>query len=315
MTLKGIDISVYQKSNYKKLIDTYGKDFVICRAAFGTSVDAMCDTMYQYAKKKGKKLGFYFFPLTSSMSGKAHAQWAYKQVKGYIKEAIPILDWESYNGAYGKLSVSNTSWALEWLKEFERLSGVKPMIYMNSSCNSSYDWSKVVKNDNGLWIANYGKNNGKDAGRPAVKYWKFAAMHQYTSLGDNGKGLDCDTFYGDKAAWDAYAGVKKKTTTTTTKTTTTTTAKPATTTTTTTKTETPKAETPVKETKPTTEVKEEPKVEIEPAPAVPTPGVSVDNSDNKTNIKDETPQAGGGKQSLLSKIIGFIISIFTKKTK
>lgn len=202
--LKGIDISNYQRNNYKTLIDTYGTDFVITRAAWRYNVDPMCDVMYQYAKSKGKKLGFYFFPLTSDGDPEKHAEWAYKMVLGYINEAIPILDWEAYNGAEGSNNVANVDWALRWLKKFEELSGVKPMIYMNSNCNFLYNWQPVYANNNGLWIANYGKNNGADNGRPVVKYWPSAAMHQYTSLGNNGTSLDRDTFYGDKAAWDKF---------------------------------------------------------------------------------------------------------------
>lgn len=210
--LKGIDISVHQRNNYQYLIDNYATDFVITRAAWRYSVDSMCDTMYQYAKKQGKKLGFYFFPLPSDGGPEAHAEWAYKQTLGYIGEAIPILDWENYTGGEGWLRESDVDWALRWLKKYEQLSGVKPLIYMNSNCERTYDWSLVVKNDNGLWIANYGYNNGIDDGRPATKHWKFAAIHQYTSLGDNGRGLDRDTFYGDKTAWDAYVGKKKTST-------------------------------------------------------------------------------------------------------
>lgn len=204
MALQGIDISKWQANNWQRLIDTYGTDFVIMRATFGRWVDTYCDTFYQYAKSKGKKLGFYLFPLTSEGSPEASAEWHYNQVKGYIKEAIPMLDWEATNGT----DASNVAWALAWLKKFEQLSGVKPIIYMNSSCERTYNWSEVVANDNGLWIANYGINDGKNHGFGSLKHWKFAALHQYTSLGDNGAGLDKDVFNGDRAAWDAYAGGK-----------------------------------------------------------------------------------------------------------
>lgn len=201
--LKGIDLSYWQRNNYKALIDNFGRDFVIARAAFSRTVDAYCDPIIQYAKSKGKKLGFYFFPLTSDGTPESSAEWCYRQVLGYIGEAMPILDWEATSGT----DVTNVDWAYCWLKKFEELSGVKPVIYMNSSCEASYDWSKVIANDNGLWIANYSNNDGSDHGKPAVKQWPVIAMHQYTSLGD-GRGLDCDTFYGDTSAWDSYCGNK-----------------------------------------------------------------------------------------------------------
>lgn len=207
--ISGIDISNYQRNNYKSLIDNYGKDFVICRAAWRYSVDPMCDVMYQYAKSKGKKLGVYFFPLTSDGDPEKHAEWAYKQVLGYINEAIFMLDWESYNGAEGNNNVNNVDWAKRWLDKFYQLSGVRPMIYMNSNLNSTVNFQSIVDGNYGLWIANYGNNDGQDHGRPAVKYWKAAAMHQYTSLLGGGN-CDGDTFYGDKTAWDKYAESDKK---------------------------------------------------------------------------------------------------------
>ena len=203
--LKGIDVSNYQRANYKPLIDKYGTDFVICRASWRYSVDPMCDVMYQYAKSSGKKLGVYFFPLTSDGLPEKHAEWAYNQVLGYINEAVFFLDWESYNGAEGNNNVNDVAWAKRWLDKFYELSGVRPMIYMNSNLNKTVNFQAIVDGNYGLWIANYGSNNGVDFGRPDVKYWKSAAMHQYTSLGDQGRSLDRDTFYGDKTAWNKYA--------------------------------------------------------------------------------------------------------------
>ena len=66
--MQGLDLSFYQRETYKNFIDNYAKDFVIVRATFGRYVDEYCDKIYQYAKSKGKKLGFYMFPLTSEGS-------------------------------------------------------------------------------------------------------------------------------------------------------------------------------------------------------------------------------------------------------
>lgn len=202
--LYGTDLSVWQRNTYEAQIKAFAKDFVILRAAFSKSVDNTCDRMYQYAKSLGKQLGFYFFPLTSDGAPEDCAEWAYRQVLGYIGEAIPMLDWEAYTGQYGKHNVADVDWAYRWLMRFEELSGVKPLIYMNQSCERSYNWSKVVANNNGLWLANYGINNGKDNGYQKPKYWKSVAMHQYTSLLD-GRNLDGDVFNGDTEAWSKYA--------------------------------------------------------------------------------------------------------------
>ena len=201
--MQGIDISYWQQDSYKRLIDTYAKDFVIARATFDFGVDQFCDPIYQYAKNKGKCLGVYFFPLTGSSDPETSAKWCVEQVKGYIGEAVFFLDWESTSGT----DVSQVWWAKRWLDCFTQEAGVKPLIYMNTSTVRAFDWSSVASADYGLWLADYGNNDGLDHGVPDIPYWNIIACHQYTSKGDS-EGLDKDVFFGDKTAWSAYAGSK-----------------------------------------------------------------------------------------------------------
>lgn len=206
MALEGIDISYWQRNNYKTLIDQLGKDFVIVRAAFDKSVDQFCDPIYQYAKSKGKLLGFYFFPLNKKYSAVDHARWAYEQVKNYIGEAIPMLDWEAYKNF---VDVGNVAWAKEWLDEFYRLSGVRPIIYMNASTVNSYDWS-MISQDYGLWIAGYPNYlNVRNPSTPTpanmpykIGAWKFWAIWQYSSSAGT---LDRDIANMDRTGWLKYA--------------------------------------------------------------------------------------------------------------
>lgn len=215
MALYGIDISYWQRGNYKKLIDTYGTDFVIARAAFNKDVDEYCDKIYQYAKKQGKLLGFYFFPLNKNYSAIEHAQWAYKQVKNYIGEAIPMLDWEAYREkGVDYVNIGDVAWAKAWLDEFYRLSGVRPMLYASASVINGYNWSSVAK-DYGLWIAGYpGKYDVSNPPKPTTKdmpygigKWAFWAIWQYSSS----KGtLDRDIANMNREAWLKYANASSK---------------------------------------------------------------------------------------------------------
>ena len=200
--MQGIDVSFWQQDIYKRLIDTYAKDFVIARATFDFGVDQFCDPIYQYAKSKGLQRGVYFFPLTESSDPETSADWCVAQVQGYLHHAIMFLDWESTAGT----DVSKVWWAKRWLDRFTEKSGVKPVIYMNTSTVRSYDWSSVANADFGLWLADYGSNDGYDHGVPDLPYWSIVCCHQYTSVGDNGAGLDKDVFFGDVSAWRAYAG-------------------------------------------------------------------------------------------------------------
>lgn len=203
--LKGIDISHWQKGIDLGAIDV---DFVIIKATEGNGyTDVMCDTFYQKAKSLGKKLGVYHFARPDlGNSPEEEADWFIKETLGYHKEAMLVLDWESGD-------LTNVAWAKAWLDRVYSKTGVKPVIYMSASVMHSADWSSVVNADYGLWVANYGTNDGTAQesvfDRYPLKYWSFYALWQYTSKGRlngyNGN-LDLNYFSGDGTAWDKYAG-------------------------------------------------------------------------------------------------------------
>ena len=203
--LKGIDISHWQKGIDLGAIDV---DFVIIKATEGNGyTDVMCDTFYQKAKSLGKKLGVYHFARPDlGNSPEAEADWFVKETLGYHKEAMLVLDWESGD-------LTNVAWAKAWLDRVYSKTGVKPVIYMSASVMHGADWSSVVNADYGLWVANYGTNDGTAQesvfDRYPLKYWSFYALWQYTSKGRlngyNGN-LDLNYFSGDGTAWDKYAG-------------------------------------------------------------------------------------------------------------
>lgn len=199
--LKGIDISHYQNGINIANLDV---DFVVCKATEGVGyVDECCDKFYQQAKKVGKKLGVYHFARPDlGNSAETEAEWFLKNIKGYINEAILVLDWERGN-------LNNPNWVKAFCDKVKNETGVKPIVYMSASPANSYDWSSVIKGDYGLWIASYGSNNGQANKAPNSGKWPFYCMWQYTSKGRingyNGN-LDLNYFYGTKEAWDKYAG-------------------------------------------------------------------------------------------------------------
>ena len=205
LTMNGIDISNWQKDIDLRKIDF---DFVIVKATEGTYfVDKYCDGFIQTAKAMGKKFGFYHFARPTNDAIK-EADFFIENTKNYFGEGIPVLDWEAENK-------NDVQWALRWLNRVKEKTGVKPLIYMSESVINTYDWSPVVAGDYGLWVAKY-RDSVPDynydmslAGTaPKVKWWKGYAMWQWTSVGKlngyNGS-LDCDVFYGNASAWDAYA--------------------------------------------------------------------------------------------------------------
>jgi len=195
--LHGIDISHWQSGlNVAKT----GKDFVIAKATQGVSmVDAECDNFIQAAKKAGMKYGVYAFYDYDDGSPEAQADFFVKHVQGYVGEGILVLDWENGN-------TKDVATAKKFLDRVYAKTGVKPLIYFNKSVLGSADWSSVAKADYGLWYARY-----VDDLTDSVSPWKSAALWQSTSSGHvsgYSGNVDLDTFFGDKAAWDAYAGKK-----------------------------------------------------------------------------------------------------------
>ena len=270
MALYGEDISRWQSVG----TGDSAKDFLIIKATEGTGyVDPSCDKHYQRAKSKGKLLGVYHFArpdLNKNTAGaKAEAAYFVNNCKGYIKQAILVLDWEQ-PGTTGQVS-----WAKAWLDEVYRLTGVRPLIYMSASVVNGNNWSSISGNY-GLWIAGYpNAYNVKNPPTPtagAMPYkigsWKFWAIWQYSS----GAGtLDYDIANMDANGWKAYAGIKTTTATTTTPT-------PA-------KTE-PKKEEPAK-----TEPKKEEPAKVDKKESEPVSGQQPSNGASTGSSVPEQPQS------------------------
>lgn len=198
--LKGIDISTWQGVG----TGDGDYDFVIVKATEGVGyTDPKCDQHYQRAKAQGKLLGVYHFARPGYNTPEAEADWFVSQIKGYIGEAILVLDWEVE-------ATWNVNWAKRWLDRVYEKTGVKPMIYMSASVVNGNDWSAVIKGDYGLWIAGYpNKYNVANPPMPSVDDmpyglggWPFWAIWQYSSSAGR---LDLDIANLDRDAWMKYA--------------------------------------------------------------------------------------------------------------
>lgn len=207
MSLNGIDIASHQ-GNIAVNSLAPKPSIVINKATEGTDyVNPYCDSRYQLAKNAGQLLGVYHFARVGDAV--AQAKYFIENVKGYIGEAVLILDWEN-TGSENVLGQGPT-WAKKWLDTVYSLTGVRPMIYMSSSVTRAYDWSTVAP-DYGLWVASYGNNpilsGFSQPNPPAVGFWKFVAMFQYSSrtrLNGYGGDLDANVFFGNADSWKAYA--------------------------------------------------------------------------------------------------------------
>ena len=211
MSLNGIDISSWQAGIDLSVVPC---DFVIVKATGGVGyVNPDCDRAFWNAVNAGKKVGVYHYAREVGFEGSAvaEADFFVDNCKGYVGKAVFALDWEQDTGL-------GVGWAKQFLDRVRERIGVKPMIYMSNSVVNGWDWSSVVEADYGLWNAGYYAYGttfwGYNPDAPLIGgtgAWKNAAIYQYTSEGRlNGWGgnLDLNVFYGDGAAWDAYAGAE-----------------------------------------------------------------------------------------------------------
>lgn len=209
--LDGIDISGYQKGID---IAAVPSDFVIVKVSEGTSSTATFKEQADAALKAGKLLGLYHFA-NADTTASAQAEFFADSVKDYLGKALLFLDWE--DTYYSKVREKGTSWAAEWLERVYKLTGVKPLIYMNKNATREYDFSDIAK-EYKLWAAQYADMDTHDGYQDdpwqdtkGYGAWDSApTILQYSSTthldGYDGN-LDVDKFYGTKEDWEKLAVV------------------------------------------------------------------------------------------------------------
>ena len=205
MPMNGIDISNWQAGINLAAVPA---DFVIMKATQGTNyISPDCDRQYQQAKQAGRLLGVYHY--VSGGNAVGEADFFVNNIKGYIGEAILVLDWEAeQNGAWG-----NEAYLEQVARRVIDHTGVKPLIY---SMASRYAQVALVadKLDCGLWIAQYANN--KPTGYQSHPWNEGAygcAIRQYTSAGclpGYDGTLDLNIAYMDRNAWMKYAAKNGK---------------------------------------------------------------------------------------------------------
>ena len=211
--LDGIDISGYQKGID---IAAVPSDFVIVKVSEGTTGTATFKEQADAALKAGKLLGLYHFA-NADTTASAQAEFFADSVKDYLGKALLFLDWE--DTSYSKVRAKGTSWAAEWLERVYKLTGVKPLIYMNKNATREYDFSDIAK-EYKLWAAQYADMDTHDGYQDdpwqdtkGYGAWGSApTILQYSSTthldGYDGN-VDVDKFYGSASDWQKLAAVTK----------------------------------------------------------------------------------------------------------
>lgn len=203
MQLYGVDVSQFQGNiNWDAL--NASANFVIIRVGDGTILDTQFKNNQEQARSEAAKagplgIGYYYFADPTLLDAITSANWFCDQIGGSLNEGeVLMLDLE------GQIGPDPVGWSLAWLKEVERRMGAKPLIYLNQSEVRSYNWTVVINNGNGLWLADY---DGNKTGPGVETPWPVVAIRQWTDADHvNGvpEAVDGDTFYGSFNAFDAY---------------------------------------------------------------------------------------------------------------
>lgn len=170
--------------DFKRLRD-YGIEGVWHKASEGLSWnDPRFKDRQAGAAKYGMRFGAYHFarPDLHPKGAEAEALHFVHQVENIrFRDLRPVLDLE-VEGAFDKLSPAElVQWARDFNQVVNRELDLVPMFY-------SYPYYiqklKAVRPiGNGLWLASYGRNDGKEHPYVVPAPWVKDAAHQFTSNG------------------------------------------------------------------------------------------------------------------------------------
>ena len=193
MALYGVDIAGYQSTSRTRYA-SYA--FVIVKATEGcTFVNSKWRAQVEAAIANGQLIGFYHYCRPEYNSPEAEAKHFVDTIRDYVGKTILAADWEQKALKY------SASWLLRFMMEVERLTGIKPLLYIQQSAISGGKYNSIADAGYPLWMAQYNKKMSARIGG-----WKRVTIWQYTSTNGN---LDKDVFYGD--AFDWYDLIKGRT--------------------------------------------------------------------------------------------------------
>ena len=188
---QGIDVSHYQGSVGWSGVKAAGISFALAKASDGASyVDDQFANNWQGMKTAGIIRGAYHFYETQD-DPILQAQ-NFENTVGSLgaTDLPPVLDIETYNGAYGSASlVENVQ---TWLSTVEQKLGRRPSIYTGPSF-----WNEYMNDQFGaypLWVAEYGVTTPTlPNGWTAWTFWQYSQNGSVAGVTGN---VDLDAYAG-----------------------------------------------------------------------------------------------------------------------
>lgn len=206
--MRGVDVS-----NWQCDIDTYAldADFVVAGATWGVGgfnnvcltngVNQAANYQLERAVDSGKSIGVYHYAMGHDAN--TEADFFIDNVRGYVGNAVLVLDWESQDNP----SFGNGAWVETWVRHVHDRIQVWPIVYVQASALGQL--TSYVREHCGVWVAQYASMAATGYQATPWLYGAYGeAMRQYTSNGyvpGYAGRLDLNYFRGERRQWDAYA--------------------------------------------------------------------------------------------------------------
>lgn len=229
-TIKGVDVSYWQKDIDWKAFKDAGYDFAFIRAGYGYS--SYHDQLDSYFKQNmvnadaaGIATGVYYYSVAKSQTqAVTDARFLIKNMQGYNVSYPVVIDMED-DATQGKLSVQQcTDIARAFCEELKQ-AGYTPMIYVNYNWYTYHlDMSQLQDID--VWLATYSSHHsysidpeiwqcGSTAIRPDGKNYDSGSRIDYVDINFGYKDYrkyvtprkyHASTYSLDKPSWHKDAG-------------------------------------------------------------------------------------------------------------
>ncbi len=174
--MDGIDVSHWEGEINFRRVKEAGIRLVYIKATQGTTVvDPDFERNYREADRERMRIGFYHYVTARDVEeAKAEAVFFSEKIKGKNQHARPAMDFEEF-GELSRREIREIS--LEFLRELEQRTGVRPVIYSDAS-NAATVFDDDRLREYPLWIAQYGVE------RPDMENpWRRWSGWQYTDAG------------------------------------------------------------------------------------------------------------------------------------
>lgn len=184
----GLDVSEWQgKIDWKRVART-GIRYAYIRACVGTGyVDSEFHRNHRLAHRYGIKTGFYHYVTARSVrEARLQARFFARTIEPYNYDLKPVMDFESF-GRLSRREINRI--ALAYLRELERLTGIRPVIYSDSNnAQNTFTYRRLARYP--LWVAAYGVDRPATGQWRSYDGWQFADDGRVDGIRDDSVDLD-----------------------------------------------------------------------------------------------------------------------------